>query len=41
MCIDIIIRESNGKKGILDLMQKLSSEFGVDKAFNDNELLIK
>jgi hypothetical protein len=24
--------------GILDLMQKLSSEFGVDKAFNDNEL---
>jgi hypothetical protein len=26
---------------ILDLMQKLSSEFGVDKAFNDNELLIK
>jgi predicted metalloprotease with PDZ domain len=42
MCIDIIIREkSNGKKGILDLMQKLSSEFGVDKAFNDNELFDK
>jgi predicted metalloprotease with PDZ domain len=28
MCIDIIIREkSNGERGILDLMQKLSNEF--------------
>ena len=42
MCIDIIIREkSNGQRGILDLMQKLSSEFGVSKAFNDNELFDK
>lgn len=42
MCIDIIIREkSNGKRGILDLMQKLSSEYGVSKAFNDDELFAK
>jgi predicted metalloprotease with PDZ domain len=42
MCIDIIIREkSNGKKGILDLMQKLSSEYGVTKAFKDDELFQK
>jgi predicted metalloprotease with PDZ domain len=42
MCIDIIIREkSNGEKGILDLMQKLSSEYGVSKAFNDDELFAK
>jgi predicted metalloprotease with PDZ domain len=42
MCIDIIIREkSNGKKGILDLMQQLSKEYGVNKAFNDEELFAK
>ena len=42
MCIDIIIREkSNGERGILDLMHKLSSEYGVDKPFNDNELFAK
>jgi len=42
MCIDIIIREkSNGERGILDLMQKLSAEYGVNKAFNDNELFAK
>lgn len=42
MCIDIIIREkSNGTRGILDLMQKLSKEYGVEKAFNDNELFAK
>jgi predicted metalloprotease with PDZ domain len=42
MCIDIIIREkSEGKKGILDLMQKLSKEYGVSKAFNDEELFAK
>jgi predicted metalloprotease with PDZ domain len=42
MCIDIIIREkSNGERGILDLMQKLSNEFGISKAFNDNELFDK
>lgn len=39
MCIDIIIREkSNGERGILYLMQKLSREYGVSKAFNDKEL---
>ncbi|MFI0491142.1 peptidase M61 [Flavobacterium sp.] len=42
MCLDIIIREkSDGKKGILDLMQKLSNEYGVSKAFNDDELFAK
>ncbi|HEY6142537.1 MAG TPA: peptidase M61 [Flavobacterium sp.] len=39
MCLDIIIREkSNGERGILDLMQKLSKEYGVSKAFNDKDL---
>ncbi len=42
MCIDIIIREkSNGERGILDLMKKLSKEYGVDKPFNDDELFSK
>lgn len=42
MCLDIIIREkSNGERGILDLMQKLSSEYGVSKPFNDEELFDK
>jgi predicted metalloprotease with PDZ domain len=42
MCLDIIIREkSQGEKGILDLMQKLSTEYGVSKAFNDAELFDK
>ncbi|GGA80439.1 peptidase M61 [Flavobacterium palustre] len=42
MCIDIIIREkSNGQRGILDLMQKLSNEYGVAKPFNDPELFDK
>ncbi|WPR72875.1 peptidase M61 [Flavobacterium sp. NG2] len=42
MCIDIIIREkSNGERGILDLMQKLSNEYGITKPFNDNELFDK
>ncbi|RVT77575.1 peptidase M61 [Flavobacterium sufflavum] len=42
MCIDIIIREkSNGQRGILDLMQKLSNEYGVSKPFNDPELFNK
>lgn len=39
MCIDIEIREkSNGKRGILDLMQKLSNEYGAKKPFNDSDL---
>lgn len=42
MCIDIIIREkSNGERGILDLMKKLSKEYGPNKPFNDNELFAK
>ncbi|WP_188050089.1 peptidase M61 [Flavobacterium sp. GP15] len=42
MCLDIIIREkSNGERGILDLMQKLSNEYGPSKPFNDNQLFAK
>jgi predicted metalloprotease with PDZ domain len=42
MCIDITIREkSNGERGILDLMKKLSKEYGVSKPFNDDELFGK
>lgn len=42
MCIDIIIREkSNGERGILDLMKKLSQEYGMEKAFSDEELFAK
>ncbi|MCL6460307.1 MAG: peptidase M61 [Flavobacterium micromati] len=42
MCLDIIIREkSNGERGILDLMQKLSNEYGASKPFNDDELFAK
>ncbi len=42
MCLDIIIREnSNGQRGILDLMQKLTNEYGVKKPFNDDELFDK
>jgi predicted metalloprotease with PDZ domain len=42
MCLDIIIREnSNGERGVLDLMHKLSNEYGVSKAFNDEELFAK
>ncbi|RZJ65297.1 MAG: peptidase M61 [Flavobacterium sp.] len=42
MCIDIIIREkSNGQRGILDLMQKLSKEYGAEKPFKDQDLFAK
>ncbi len=42
MCIDIIIREkSNGERGILDLMQKLSKEYGPNIPFNDEDLFAK
>ena len=42
MCLDIIIREnSNGERGILDLLQKLSKEYGVSKAFDDDGLFAK
>ena len=42
MCLDIEIREkSNGERGILDLMQKLSNEYGTQKAFDDKDLFAK
>ncbi|TDP59260.1 peptidase M61 [Flavobacterium dankookense] len=42
MCIDIIIREkSNGQRGILDMMQKLSAEYGTNRPFDDEELFGK
>ena len=42
MCLDITIREkSNGQRGILDLMQKLSNEFGSNKPFSDDILFDK
>src|SRR5574343_521661 len=42
MCVDILIREnSNGKKGILNLMQDLATEYGTKKAFKDEELFGK
>uniref|UniRef100_UPI00404974F0 M61 family metallopeptidase n=1 Tax=Flavobacterium sp. TaxID=239 RepID=UPI00404974F0 len=42
MCMDIIIREeSKGQKGILNLMQDLSKEYGSNKAFKDAELFNK
>lgn len=42
MCLDIQIRESSGgRRGILDLMQKLSTEYGSSKAFDDSELFNK
>jgi len=42
MCLDIQIRESSkGQRGILDLMQKLSTIYGNNKPFNDDELFSK
>lgn len=42
MCLDIQIRESsNGRKGILNLMQDLATEYGTKKAFKDSELFEK
>jgi predicted metalloprotease with PDZ domain len=42
MCIDIQMRESsNGQRGILNLMQDLSREYGSNKPFNDAELFAK
>ena len=39
MCIDIQLRESsNGKMGILNLMEALSKEYGSSKPFNDEDL---
>jgi predicted metalloprotease with PDZ domain len=42
MCLDIQIRESSkGDRGILDVMQKLSKEYGQTKPFDDSELFDK
>lgn len=42
MCLDIRLRElSMGERGILDLMQKLSKEYGITKPFVDEELFDK
>lgn len=42
MCLDIELRKlSNGKTGILDLMGKLSKEYGSSKPFEDSELFSK
>lgn len=42
MCLDIELRKlSNGKSGILDLMGKLSKEYGSSKPFEDSELFTK
>ena len=42
MCIDILIREnSNGKKGILNLMNDLSTIYGSSRPFKDEELFAK
>jgi predicted metalloprotease with PDZ domain len=42
MCVDILIREnSNGQRGILNLMQDLATEYGTKKAFKDEELFTK
>ncbi|PWI29631.1 peptidase M61 [Flavobacteriaceae bacterium LYZ1037] len=40
MCIDILLREeSNGNRGILSLMKQLSSKYGKDKPFVDDNLI--
>ncbi|WP_010522059.1 peptidase M61 [Aquimarina agarivorans] len=40
MCIDIIIRKnSNEKKGILDLMKSLSERYGAKRPFVDSKLI--
>lgn len=42
MCVDIQIRQdTNGERGILDLMKKLSKEYGTKKAFDDKQLFDK
>lgn len=40
MCIDIMLREaSGGKKGILELMGRLSKKYGPTKPFDDQDLI--
>lgn len=40
MCIDILMREeSNGERSMLSLMKELSSKYGIDKPFEDDNLI--
>lgn len=40
MCIDILMREeSDGQRSMLSLMKQLSSEYGKEKPFEDDELI--
>lgn len=40
MCLDIILREkTNGRSGILNLMGELSKKYGIEKPFNDDEII--
>ena len=40
MCIDILMREeSNGQRSMLSLMKELSARYGMNKPFNDDELI--
>ncbi len=40
MCIDILLRDaSQGKTGILNLMDRLSKKYGPNKPFNDDSLI--
>ena len=40
MCLDIILREeSSGERSMLSLMKELSDKYGIDKPFNDNDLI--
>jgi predicted metalloprotease with PDZ domain len=40
MCIDLLMREeSNGNRGILSLMKELSTKYGKNKPFEDDNLI--
>ncbi len=40
MCIDILMREeSKGQRSILSLMKELSAKYGINKPFNDDDLI--
>lgn len=40
MCLDIIIREeSGGERGILSVMKALSQKYGIDKPFEDDQII--
>ncbi|WP_196889077.1 peptidase M61 [Aureivirga sp. CE67] len=40
MALDIQLRElSNGETGILDIMKELSKKYGMEKPFNDDEII--